>query len=463
MAVKASVTITISKYRDTDNITRYYKLQASTASKPAKPATLIPSGWTDTEPTYTSGSTNTLYFTDRYIFSDGTFQYTEVSKSTSYEAAKEAYNKAQAAQNTINNMEIGGRNLILDSAFPVGTNKWSRTTVDTTVKYMNNNSMRLRLSGSDRLDVPGQYFAPYITGKQLFLTFYIMCPDVSKLTTNIDSWIGFRKEGYIANGAIQRVIQPSGLSDNVWKKITIVGSNSDPANIYCTMMIEPHNPNVDIYIACPKLEYGSKGSDWSPAPEDIDADIDQVNAAVNEAHNIASNASTLANTAYTMINSLNGSITNFVSGGGKYVRMDQSAEGSMQLNMGELSSALDDMIKRLENTLDETEAAKLKSDIKSAMETINGRTKYITADDKGPGGSPRIVLGDTSSPFKVEITNQSINFLQNGEVIAYANGTAFFNLRTVVQQDVQIGLGPGFIWKTRESGNMGLTWVPASS
>lgn len=100
MAVKASVTITISKYRDTDSITRYYKLQASTASIPAKPTTLIPNGWTDTEPTYDSGSTNTLYIVDRYIFSDGTFQYTEVSKSTSYEAAKEAYNKAIAAQTT---------------------------------------------------------------------------------------------------------------------------------------------------------------------------------------------------------------------------------------------------------------------------------------------------------------------------------------------------------------------------
>ena len=64
MAVKASVTITISKYRDTSSITRYYKLQASTASKPAKPTTLTPSGWTDTEPTYTSGSTNTLYFVE---------------------------------------------------------------------------------------------------------------------------------------------------------------------------------------------------------------------------------------------------------------------------------------------------------------------------------------------------------------------------------------------------------------
>jgi hypothetical protein len=117
MAVKASVTITISKYRDTDSITRYYKLQASTATAPAKPTTLTPSGWTDTEPTYTSGSTNTLYIVDRYIFSDGTFQYTEVSKSTSYEAAKEAYNKAQAAQDSANDVA----NKLLERDIIVGT------------------------------------------------------------------------------------------------------------------------------------------------------------------------------------------------------------------------------------------------------------------------------------------------------------------------------------------------------
>ena len=123
MAVKASVTITISKYGDTDSITRYYKLQASTAAAPAVPTTLTPSGWSTSEPTYTSGSTNTLYFTDRYVFSDGTFQYTEVSKSTSYEAAKEAYNKAQAAQNSatsannkIDNLQIVGRNLLTESS-----------------------------------------------------------------------------------------------------------------------------------------------------------------------------------------------------------------------------------------------------------------------------------------------------------------------------------------------------------
>ena len=109
MAVKASVTITISKYRDTDSVTRYYKLQASTAAAPAVPTTLTPSGWSTSEPTYTSGSTNTLYYTDCIVFSDGTFQYTDdgngkAVKSSSYEAAKEAYNKAQAAQNSVNSL-----------------------------------------------------------------------------------------------------------------------------------------------------------------------------------------------------------------------------------------------------------------------------------------------------------------------------------------------------------------------
>lgn len=103
MATKASATITLSCYRDTQSVTRYYKLQSSTELVPSKPTTNPPSGWTDTEPTYTSSSTNTLYFCDLTIFSDGTWSYSSVSKSSAYEAAKEAYNKASNAENSANN------------------------------------------------------------------------------------------------------------------------------------------------------------------------------------------------------------------------------------------------------------------------------------------------------------------------------------------------------------------------
>lgn len=61
--------------------------------------------WQLTEPAYTSGSTNTLYFVDCTEFTNGTFKYSEVSKSSSYEAAKEAYNKATAVETRVTNTE----------------------------------------------------------------------------------------------------------------------------------------------------------------------------------------------------------------------------------------------------------------------------------------------------------------------------------------------------------------------
>lgn len=107
MAVKASTHITLSIERDIEAYYRYYLLQSSTLAKPSKPTTKPPSSsWDDTEPTYTAGSTNSLYFVDLTVFTDGNWSYSDVSLSSSYEAAKEAYNKAVAAGETADNAQI---------------------------------------------------------------------------------------------------------------------------------------------------------------------------------------------------------------------------------------------------------------------------------------------------------------------------------------------------------------------
>ena len=106
MAIKATGQITLSAVIDVNAVYRYYLLQSSTLAKPSKPTTYPPSSsWDDTEPTYTEGSTKSLYTVDCTVFSDNTFKYSEVSLSTSYEAAKVAYNKANNAQNEINTLE----------------------------------------------------------------------------------------------------------------------------------------------------------------------------------------------------------------------------------------------------------------------------------------------------------------------------------------------------------------------
>ena len=108
--ILARNSITLHHLRDITTVVWYYRLQASTASPPAKPTTETPSGWNTTEPSYTEGSTNSLYVTQKTTFSDGTFEYSDVSLSSAYEAAKTAYNKSVQA---------------LDAVTPIATKTYS--------------------------------------------------------------------------------------------------------------------------------------------------------------------------------------------------------------------------------------------------------------------------------------------------------------------------------------------------
>lgn len=100
MAIKAAGQITLSSVVDVAATYRYYLLQSSTAAIPTAPKAFPPpTPWDDTEPTYTEGSTNSLYTVECTVFSDDSFLYSLVSLSSSYEAAKVAYNKATNALN----------------------------------------------------------------------------------------------------------------------------------------------------------------------------------------------------------------------------------------------------------------------------------------------------------------------------------------------------------------------------
>ena len=100
MEVKASDEYTLLHANSVDKTTRYYLLQSSTAEAPPKPTdgAAIGSGWSETEPDDPSDPDMTLYFVDQTIMSDGSIKYSEVSKSSSYEAATKANAAAKKAQ-----------------------------------------------------------------------------------------------------------------------------------------------------------------------------------------------------------------------------------------------------------------------------------------------------------------------------------------------------------------------------
>ena len=141
MAVKGSATVTLSQYRDTESVTRYYKLQSSSLAAPDKPANVkpneTPAGWAKAEPA--CDITKTLYTCDVTVFSDKTTYVSDVSKSTSYEAAIEAWNNAQTAQNTATEAAKTADNYISTDSTGIMVSENKGTTKETPSNATKNN------------------------------------------------------------------------------------------------------------------------------------------------------------------------------------------------------------------------------------------------------------------------------------------------------------------------------------
>ena len=281
--IKAKAEITISKIIDIEKTVRYYLLQSSTSSVPSKPTSNPPGGnWITTEPSYTTGSTNTLYFVDLTIMSDGSFSYSAVSKSSSYEAAKAAYNKAVSAESSANsanskidNLKVGGRNLLVktnqgkinwsnshaDGSYSCESVNWnginavkmSCTTPTTSWKMFTFNGL---LENFDKLEPSAIYTLSYDVIGNIKVGFSNLWDSgathsiiVSAQETVIKKTYGFH---YIVNITLKDAL------------------NKSRQVVYFTNNLKA---GESVIIANLKLEKGTIATDWTPAPEDLETRV----------------------------------------------------------------------------------------------------------------------------------------------------------------------------------------------
>lgn len=261
-------------------VTRYYILQSSTAA-PSKPSddSAIGSNWSKTEPSYTSGSTSTLYFVDQTVMSNGTIKYSDVSKSSSYEAAKEAWNKANSANSKIDNLQIGGRNIVRQSSLlgtqqpPAGAN-WYLVYINTVTQMVATNEGYHFVTGNGGIhDSNGAGIR--------------MLRSVSGLKTGDIVTFSVDVKGTVGTGtpALQYWSTTS-TDSNFWarrvfgdtlfdisnehftrKKLTVVLdelNSSDQSDCFCV----GGGYNADIIFRNIKIEKGNVATAWTPAPED---------------------------------------------------------------------------------------------------------------------------------------------------------------------------------------------------
>lgn len=296
MAIKAKAEITISKIIDIDKVVRYYLLQSSTLAAPSKPAdgAAISSKWSKTEPSYTSGSTSTLYFVDQTVMSNGALKYSEVSKSSSYEAAKEAWNKAKNAQDTANNvnnkiddLQVGGRNLCIDSSFNNGYQSY----IDDTYQINNNHTLKLYAnntdtSGTEYIGINEKYDNKRLSvpiadclNKDLVLSAWLYIPKAGSVSAYefrvVYTHNGETKWNAPNNNYPKNLPSAASLSvgwNRLYATYTIPG-DSTKAYVSINVNAEPGETSL-AYLSSPKLEFGTRPTDWTPAPEDAIAKVD---------------------------------------------------------------------------------------------------------------------------------------------------------------------------------------------
>ena len=116
-----------------------------------------------------------------------------------------------------------------------------------------------------------------------------------------------------------------------WKEYTVNFMPDGPWALWCIGLDAPGT----VWISRPKLEYGTKPTDWTPAPEDVDNSIAGVRNTANQASNDAGDAkqkageaATSAKTAETKAGEAAGSAKNAATSAGTAATKANEAAGS---------------------------------------------------------------------------------------------------------------------------------------
>ena len=195
-----------------------------------------------------------------------------------------------------------------------------------------------------------------------------------------------------------------------------------------------------------KLEVGNAPTEWSPAPEDIDADIANAQAK-------ADNATDRIVAAETVIQQLSDNIVTLVTDADGNSYMQQTSTGwtfatsQIQNTVDATSDGLADLVKEMGDVDASVDT------LKKAVDDLGILTNYVNIIDYE--GEPCIELGQTDNDFKLRITNTRIMFVEGNGVPAYMNNQSLFIEKATIENELEFG---NFVWKARSNGNFGLTW-----
>lgn len=197
-------------------------------------------------------------------------------------------NKVTTVTNNLNSLQVGGRNLQQNTSFKTNLANWTVGTGyarETVKKFENTNTVKFTRTGLTSDTVAYLYsgtkaipmtVGEVVTASANFYTDSVLSIDGGKAFIGI--WF------YNAAGeTISNTKTAIPFVNGKWVKCSHTATA--PTNTVFTAIVIGTNRNGTYYIGKPKFERGNKATDWSPAPEDIDSSLDNVQSQISSTSN----------------------------------------------------------------------------------------------------------------------------------------------------------------------------------
>lgn len=319
-------------------------------------------------------------------------------------------------------IEVGGRNLLPGTQDWSGANKQSNGTFTVTSDKYAGCSVITQVWTSSNSDLGYQgnvWTQPLEADTWYTLSFwakasssirpasYLYSSNVVDDGINSSGQVITATDGYVLNSI---------TTD--WQRIWVswhirADATAFPQNLIITRLTSTHS-GVTVYVAGAKLEKGNKPTDWTPAPEDVDADISEVAINVEAASESAGDAMTQA----------------LAASGDAATALEAAEEAQSRADLAYSS------------------ADEIAASLSQLDESIQQWATFTSETG--------LTLGANDSDFDLNITNTRAAFRYQGTVTAYSSGTEYVAPR-MTSDEFHVG---GFMWTTHGSnGGMALKWV----
>ncbi len=163
-----------------------------------------------------------------------------------------------------------------------------------------------------------------------------------------------------------------------------------------------------------KVEKGNTPTDWSPAPEDIEQDID---TAINE-------SATTITTAYKSL-------------------IEQTSDQIKQMvkSLQTIADSQGETLVGISNSLNITaeDIRLVKETAKTLQDVVDGKVSMETIQQWARFDGAKLELGASNSPFKCELTTTELAFYQGANKVAWISNNELNILTAIIAKSIGCG------------------------